>query len=125
MNTLMISGEEAMRERARALSIKSYEWLATYTLYMQRYGAHTAQAWQDVADELEERQTFRAKVATKTASIRYGAYLFAGALLIGTLLFESKISFLMIGWMPVFFVGTMLSVLVGVYRLVRLGGDAR
>lgn len=125
MNTLMISGEEAMGERARALSIKSYEWLATYTLHMQRYGAHTAQAWQDVADELEDRQIFRAKVLTKTASIRYGAYIFAGSLFVIVLLFYPAFAFLMTGWMPIFFIGTMLSVLFGVYRLARLGGDVK
>jgi Flp pilus assembly protein TadB len=123
--TLRISYEDAMLQRAEYLRVPAYLWLARYTLKLRQFGANTGEAWEDVLEELEDRDLLRTRVLSKTATIRYGAYVFAVGLAGVLLLFYKLISPLMKGLMPFIFALIMVSVSVGIYRMARLGGDLK
>lgn len=125
METLEIPCEEAMLIRATEVKVPAYEWLARYTLKMRQFGANSGEAWQDVLEELEDRDILRTRILSKTSSIRFGAYLFGIALVIALLLFYHLILPLMTGMMPFIFGLIMMSVAIGIYRLMRLGGDVK
>lgn len=125
MGALQISCEEAMLVRAEDLKVPAYRWLARYTLKMRQFGANTGEAWQDVLEELEDRDLLRARTLSKTASTRYGAYAFGGVLIIVLLLFFHLIAPLMTGVMSFIFTAGLLSTAVGIYRLTRLGVDVK
>ena len=122
MESLRLPCEEAMLIRTEQLGIPAYGWLARYTLKMRQFGADTGEAWNDVLEELEDRDLLRTKVLSKTSSIRWGAYAFGAGLVVALLLFFHLIVPLMTGMMPFFFGVVMVSVSVGIYRLVRIGG---
>lgn len=125
MKSLDIPCEEAMYLRAEHMKVPAYLWLARYTLKMRQFGANTGEAWQDVLEELEDRDILRTRVLSKTSSIRWGAYAFGAALVIALLLFYNLIAPLMTGMMPFIFGLIMISVAFGIYRLARLGGDIK
>ena len=123
MAALTIPPEKAMLIRAEQLEIPVYLWLARYTLKMQQFGANTGEAWNDVLEELEDRDILRTRVLSKTSSIRFGAYAFGVGYVGALLFFFHLIAPLMTGMMPFFLVAVTISVAVGIYRLSRLGGD--
>ena len=111
--------------RAEQLGVPAYVWLARYTLNMRQFGADTGEAWNDVLEELEDRETLRAKTLSKTSSIRLGAYAFGAVLAVALLLYFHLILPLMTGMMPFFFGLVMISVAIGIYRQARIGGDVK
>ncbi len=125
MESLHLPCEEAMLIRAEQLDVPAYMWLARYTLKMRQFGADTGEAWNDVLEELEDRETLRVKTLSKTTSIRLGAYAFGAGLAVVLLLYFHLILPLMIGMMPFFFGLVMISVAIGIYRQARIGGDVK
>ncbi len=125
MESLCIPCEEAMLNRAEHLGVPAYLWLAKYTLKMRQFGASTGEAWNDVLEELEDRETLRAKTLSKTSSIRWGAYAFGAGLVVALLLFFHLIVPLMTGMIPFIFGVVMVSVAIGIYRQARIGGDVK
>ncbi len=121
--SLQVSFEQAMLTRSQALRIPIYEWLAKYTIQIGQFGCKTHEAWQDILDELDDREVLRTMIYSKTTVIRYGVYVFIVVFLIALLLFYNKIAPIMTGTFPFIFALILISVFVGAYRLTQIGGE--
>ncbi len=123
MQSLNTTVEEAMAYRSDVLNINMYKKLAQYTLIMSRYGCKTNESWEDILEELEDRELLRTSIRAKTAMIKNVSYGFLVLFLLSLLFFFNYLLPIMKGTFPFILVAIIILVFIGVYRISQIGGD--